>query len=281
MYVCPHVPDKYGQITWVIVACTFAYSILDASFKGWWTATVNHLSLWVGGEEIPWASYIIPPLLSLKECLNFLSANKKQNIKDKRKHDSTRRFNFGRSNVRYQQKNAVRAWNRTSQKERILSQLPFFTGYYGFVSFTSTHFANTRWYLSNSMNSYKTSTQQPSCYAIFFTQQWRRGWVQLMPYGEKNTTSPAKPPMSWHLVIFPHGKGTVFFGQQFVFICVFPNIQKSSKIQSTLEGEVTIATYALSKSLLITRCFTCCPIQSSSSPLTSYVVRWDPLSGCW
>lgn len=23
-YVCPHIPDKYGQITWVIVVCTFA-----------------------------------------------------------------------------------------------------------------------------------------------------------------------------------------------------------------------------------------------------------------
>lgn len=55
-----------------------------------------------------------------------------------------------------------------------------------------------------------------------------------------------------------------------IYMCFF-HIQKSSKIQSTLEGEVTIATYALSKSLLITKVFLCCPIQSSSSP---GVIRW-------
>ena len=271
MYVCPHVPDKYGQITWVIVACTFAYSILDASFKGWWTATVNHLSLWVGGVEIPWASYIIPPLLSLKECLNFLSANQKQNIKDKRKHDSTRRFNFGRSNVRYQQKNAVRAWNRTPKRKGSSPNYHFLRAIMALlvllllISQILDDISQIQWTHTN----INPELSNPVVTQFFSPNNEEEGEFNSCLTEKKTQRLPQNPDdgIWW---FFPWQRYGFFWTAICIYMC-FSKYTKIIKNPKYAGREVTIATYALSKSLLITRCFTCCPIQSSSSPLTSYV----------
>lgn len=63
-----------------------------------------------------------------------------------------------------------------------------------------------------------------------------------------------------------------FFLDSNLYLYVFfPNIQKSSKIQSTLEGEVTIATYALSKKPFDHKVISAVP---SSHPAPPKFIRW-------
>ena len=123
----------------------------------------------------------------------------------------------------------------------------------------------------NSLQNINPATQQPSCTPDFFTQQWRRWWVQLMLYGETTATSPAKAPMSWPLVIFPHGKGT--------FFSIYENHQKLKVYNWDLYVYVFIYTHLVPVSKYAGRG------GGNYHPviqlLRSHTLSWDPLPGCW
>lgn len=71
----------------------------------------------------------------------------------------------------------------------------------------------------------------------FFHPTMKKMVSSTHAFRRKQHNVSRKTPMSWPLGIFPHGTGTVFFGQQFVFICVFSIYKNHQKSKVRWKGK--------------------------------------------